>query len=120
MGQDFSDYSNDDDYRDNLSIIMVNFGFDFSLVGSVYIYEILKEVLTNTSVLRCDKIPTMTTLADRHNVKIKSFNRDIRWAIDKAYKNGLLKYVPFFEGRKTAPPTRQVVSWLFNYYLAQN
>lgn len=103
----------------DIRCVMVYFGFDFSLVGTMYIFELLTEVVNNTSILRCESIPTMTLLADKHNVKIKSFNRVIRWSIVKAFKTGLLKYVPFFEDRKTIPPTKQVLAWLFNYYIMQ-
>lgn len=106
-------------YKENSDVrmTMVHFGFDFSLIGSVYLYEMLKEVLENTSAIKCDVVPTMTTLADRHNIKIKTFNRDVRWAISKAYKSGLLKYVPFFEMQNAIPPTKQVLTWLYNYLI---
>lgn len=104
----------------DLRMVMVQFGFDFSLMGSIYIYEMLVESLSNPNVIRNENIPTMTMLADKHNIKIKTFNRDIRWSIDKAYKNGMLKYVPYFEELTSSPPTKQVLSWLFNYLIMQN
>ncbi|MCI7003642.1 MAG: hypothetical protein MR904_04800 [Clostridia bacterium] len=105
--------------RSDLRMVMVRFGFDFSLLGSVYLYEMLNEVVSNTSVLRNKCFPTMVVLADRHCVKLKTFNRDIRWAISKAFNQGLLKFVPIFENLNKAPSTKQVLAWLYAFYVNQ-
>lgn len=101
----------------DLRLILVHFGFDFSLMGSIYIYEILKEATENSSLLNGACLPTITKLAEKHNIKMKTLSRDVRWAIKKAYEEGLLKYVPFFQGRTRVPNTRQVLSWLYHFYM---
>ncbi len=103
----------------DLYTVMVRFGFDFSLVGSQYLYEMLSEAELDTSVLRHKSISTSMVLADKHCVKIKTFNRDIRWAIAKAFNHGVLKLVPNFKELKNPPSTKEVIAWLYSYYIEQ-
>ena len=102
-----------DNCKKDLRVMMVYFGFDFSLMGSLYLYEMLKELTDNMSPNEV-VLPTITKLAKRHNVKMKTFSRDVRWAIKKAFDDGLLKYIPFFVHNNCT--TKKLVSWLYNYY----
>ncbi len=99
-------------------LVMIKLGFDFSLIGSIYIYEMFNEILVNKGAKK-EEIPSMTALAEKHNQKLKSISRNIRWAIEKACKSGSLGTVPFLEGIEISPSTKQVLSWLFYYYTYQ-
>lgn len=114
-------FENDGFYTNkaDLYTVMVRFGFDFSLMGSQYLYEMLVEAELDSAVLRHKSIPTSTILADRHCVKIKTFNRDIRWAITKAFNHGVLGAVPNFKDLTTPPSTKEVLAWLYGYYMEQ-
>lgn len=67
----------------NLLNEMINIGFDFALTGTKYIYELFIEPLENINNLNELFLPNMSSLADRHNIKLKSLNRDVRWSIEK-------------------------------------
>ncbi len=103
--------------ENNIRGVLIRFGFDFSLIGTIFILELLNEIERCSKILNQTSLPTMSLLANKHNLKIKSYNRVIRWAIEKAFKTGGFKNVSFFENRTSTPPTMQVISWLFNYYL---
>ena len=103
----------------DLYAVMVRFGFDFSLIGSQYLYEMLSEAELDASVLRRKSLQTSMVLADKHSVKIKTFNRDIRWAIAKAFNHGVLKLVPNFKELRKPPSTKEVLAWLYSYYIEQ-
>lgn len=103
----------------NMRQIMIDFGFDFSLLGSIYIYEMFREIIENAKMVRVKTVATETKLANKHNINIKTINRDIRWSIGKAYNKGLLKNIPYFEMSHKLPSTKQVLYWLHNYYLTQ-
>ena len=103
--------------KKDFRLIMIHFGFDFSLLGSIYLYEMLLEISSGNSFIKGIEIPQITKLAEKHNVKMKTYSRNIRWAIKKAYNDGMLKYIPFFENRTNAPTTKQVLAWLYHYYL---
>lgn len=109
-------YAEDEQANDhNVRTIMIHFGFDFSLLGSVYLYELIEETLYGNNYYNCYAIPTMVHLAEKHNIKVKTLNRNIRWSIDKAFKSGLLKCIPCFKNFNT-PPTKQVLAWLCNFF----
>ena len=65
----------------NLLDSMSTFGFDFSLTGTKYIYEIFDNNLEYFQNFLQLFALRMSTLADRHNIKQKSLNRDVRWSI---------------------------------------
>lgn len=97
--------------------LLVRFGFDFTLIGTIYLFELLNEIHRCSRLLKKTSLPTMTLFADKHNIKIKTYNRVIRWSIKKAFRSGGFYKVDFFENRTNTPPTMQVISWLYNFYL---
>lgn len=103
----------------SLMMVMMHFGFDFSLVGSEYLYRMLCAIIEDRSVFRWHSITALPVLAERYNCKGKSMNRAIRWSIARAFKDGLLKYVPCFQELDRLPSTKQVLSWLYGFYVNQ-
>lgn len=101
--------------HDCLKAMLVMSGFDFSLIGTIYMFEMLIAMCDNSN--KTHHLPTMSCLADRHEVKIKTFNRSIRFAIEHAYSNGCLKHLMGFEKINKQPSTKNVALTLYNNML---
>ena len=63
---------------------MILYGFNFLLIGTIYIYEMVLEMANNTEFSKGVKL--MQYISDKHGVKFKTMNRSVRWAIDNASK----------------------------------
>ena len=48
---------------------------------------------------------------------VKSIDKDIRLAINKAYKVGALKNVSFFSNGNM-PTIKQMINWLFDFFIS--
>lgn len=62
---------------------MINIGFDFGLTGTKYIYELYVKHKDNLFAPYDNLFHNLSSLADRHNIKLKSLDRDVRWSIDR-------------------------------------
>lgn len=95
---------------------LINMGFDFSMLGSFYLKDIIHIVIGQPQILHSVCTKLMDIVATKYNKTRKSVCGDIRWAIKKAFNKGVLKTVPCFCGDKV-PPTRQILSFLFDFFM---
>ena len=100
--------------KESIKNKMSDFGFDFSLTGTKYIYELLYEYIVNKECLFEHLKPSMKSLADKYNIKLKTLNRDIRWSIEKNIviynKNICLKE------EDDISSTKKVIVWLYDFF----
>lgn len=97
--------------RENL----INMGFEFSMLGSMYIKEMVHEVIKQPQMLHHICTNLMEVVANTHKKSIKSISSDIRWAIKKTFEKGILKSVPCFNNC-TTPSTKQVLTFLYDFF----
>lgn len=71
--------------RQELQDAMVVSGYDFSLCGTRYIFELFASSKMITKIPGT-KPPSMTLLASKYNIKPKSMNRVMRWAYQRREK----------------------------------
>jgi len=66
-----------------IKLLMIEMGFDFSLSGSWNILEIMNDAVEscNNGILSCFPL---SKIANRHCIKGKTIDRNVRWAITKA------------------------------------
>jgi len=88
----------------NVRNTMILYGFDFLLKGTSYIYEMVLEMANNFSFRTGSKL--MQYISDKHDIKLKSMNREGRWAIFNATKRG--------ETFNTAIPTKILIKKIYN------
>ena len=95
---------------------MAYLGFDFSLIGSHLIKEMLLQIIQSPTYIHAFSSSVMKEMANRYNYAVKSIDRDIRWSISKAYTKGILKDIPYFTGGR-APTIKQLVNWFFDFFI---
>lgn len=69
------------EYKQELRNMMINVGFDFSLVGSNFVFELIIMSLQNKEDTDPYREENITFLADKYNTKIKTVHRLIHWSI---------------------------------------
>lgn len=91
---------------------MCDFGFDFSLTGTKYIYELLYEYIVNSEYIMGNLQPSMKSLADKYNIKLKTLNRDIRWSIEKNFINKNI----LFKEEDNISKTKNILILLYDFF----
>lgn len=94
---------------------LINAGFDFSLIGSIYLQELLNLIIEDPMLIFSLTKGAITTVAEKYNKNTSSVDRDVRWAIKKAHDLGYLKNG--FKPSSKMPTTKQVLVWLLDKYL---
>lgn len=108
----------DEIYKYNLNkkikTTLMGLGFDFGLNGSHYLQEVLLQVLLNPKKIHNLSSMVMAEMICGDNISVKSIDKDIRWAIQKAYKVGILNKISFFNNN--IPTIKQFINWIFDFF----
>ncbi len=94
---------------------LINMGFNFSMLGSMYIKEMIHEVIKHPQMLHCICTNLIEHVAKTHKKSAKSISSDISWAIKSAFSKNVLKSVPCFNNYST-PSTKQVLTFLYDFF----
>lgn len=101
----------DTDLRKHLSSL----GFDFTLIGSVYLKDLLSLVIEKPMRVFALSSNAMVIVAEKYSKTICSIDRDVRWSIKKSFDRGCFnEYPPLNE---KVPTIKQVLVWLFDFYI---
>lgn len=112
-------YYGEEDTKIDFSInkvvsFMLMLGFDFSSSGSIYLYRMVRLMLMEPENFTISYKQLSQNVSKRYNQKIKTVNRAVRWAIEKAVKSGDLAKLPFYrEGQM--PKSKDVVVWIYSH-----
>ena len=98
-----------------IKLLLMSIGFDFSLLGSHYVKEIVVFVVKNPKQIHCLSSGVMKRISTVYEHSVKCIDKDIRWAINKAYNTGLLKKISIFS-YGSVPTIKQLINWLFDYF----
>lgn len=99
-----------------IKMTLIGLGFDFCLLGSHYIKNVVESVVLNPEKLYSLSTKVMQEMSIVYNHSVKSIDKDIRWAIKKAYNVGSLSKISFF-ANGNMPTIKQLVNWLFDYFV---
>ena len=103
-------------YTKKVKTILIGIGFDYALLGTFYLQEIIVSVLLEPQKIHYISSKVMTDNLSLEDVSVKCIDKDIRWAIKKAYKAGILSKMHFFEDH--IPTIKQLVNWIFDFHVA--
>lgn len=116
-------YSNDElqkikykELKNKIKINLTSLGFDFGLLGSHYIQEIVLYLSFNHKKIHSLSSGVFKEIAAVHNNSVKCVDKDIRWAIHKAYTCGILGQISTFASGKV-PTIKQTINWLFDFFI---
>ena len=101
----------DIDLRKHLSEL----GFDFTLIGSIYLKDLLSLVIEKPMRVFSLSSNAMKIVSEKYNKSICSIDRDVRWTIKKSYDRGCFEKYPPLKDR--TPTVKQVLVWLFDFYI---
>lgn len=99
-----------------LKAYLMHLGFDFSLLGSHYIKDILLELSCEPSKIHKLTTRVLTEMAMIYETRVKTVDKNIRWAINKAYNSGLLGTLAVF--KSGVPKMKQLFNWFIDYLLS--
>lgn len=95
---------------------LIKLGFDFSHVGSFYIITVIKKILEVPEFLHSLKNTIYEEIAKNNGVSVGAVDRDIRWALNKAYEKGALGQLTIFKDRN-APTVKEFINLFFDYII---
>ena len=75
-------------FNKKLKTILMGIGFDYGLKGTHYLHELLLRILLEPRKIHNLSSKVMTELVDIGDCSVKCIDKNIRWAINKAYENG--------------------------------
>ena len=101
--------------QDCVKAIMVLSGFDFAYSGTIYLFEMLKDMCSAPNVDH--NPPQLVAIADRCGVKLKTLSRCIRFAIDSVLQNGHLQLIDGANAITQTPSTKDVLLILYKNML---
>lgn len=110
--------------RDKLKIIdlekklkknLMALGFDFGLSGSHFIKDVLINISFSPRKIHSLSTEVMTQMATKENVSVKAIDKNIRWAINKAYNHGILNKITVFAEKM--PTIKQLINWLYDFFI---
>lgn len=104
-------------FTKRLKANLMYLGFDFDLLGSHYLKEIAIELINKPDNLHRLTTTAMLVVANKNGITVKAIDKDIKWAINKAYDNGLLKNITVFSNGKK-PTVKQLINWIFDFFIA--
>ena len=96
--------------------LLTNMGFDFSLIGTLYLKEALMIVVKQPKSLLSINTTVLEDIAFKNNNTVKNIESDIKWTIMKAYEKGDIKdfsYLPY----NKVPTTKQMIVCLFDFIM---
>lgn len=94
--------------------ILINFGFNYSLIGTRYLQDALQLVLEKPKSLFSLNTIVLNKIARKNDSTIKNVDSDIKWTINNAYNKGSLKEFYCF-GNGKIPTTKQMIIYLFDF-----
>ena len=90
-------------------------GFDFGLIGSAYLQDLLSLIIEKPMRLFYLRRIAMALVAEKHGISTEAVDRDIRWAIKRAKETGCFEGYSCFEASE--PTAKRVITWLFDQYI---
>lgn len=94
---------------------LVGLGFDFNLLGSYYLEQILLKTLNKPHCMHKLSTKMFSEVAVEYGIESTTVDKCIKRAIIRAYQEGELKDVGVFNGG--VPTVKEVYFWLLDFFM---